>query len=411
MSRPLNIVFLTVADLPEGMGHTARLRTFVETLTDLDHRVTIWNEHAMSDTSGQTVRGTLGGAPFEYVLGTVERKYGFQAIPLKVRAVLIILRKLSRAHRDRRIDLIILNSLSFYDILPITNWARLHRILTIQCYEDDRMELVSKERLGLARRLFGVNAWLADRCCSTLADAIIVISHYLKAKYDSLTRDSSRVHVIPPIIDCEEWRIPNESVTDCPKLLYTGSLAEQDELEGVIEALDVLKRNGLRFSALILGAESSNPRTKQLRDLIESRDLGDRVELRGYVPVGVVKRELANSNILLALRRDTVWAQSGQSTKLSEYLASGRIVITTPVGDNERYLDDGKSALFVSCKLDRDEIVSVMERAMVQPELRAKIGAAGRHVAEMNFDKEIVRSRLNEILNLVDEVGEKSGKR
>jgi glycosyltransferase involved in cell wall biosynthesis len=398
VNRALNIVLITVADLPEGTGHTSRLRTLVETLTELGHRVTILNEHAMSGNPGQCVRGTLGGAEFEYVLGTIERTYGFRATFLKLKAVLALLHKLSRAHRDRRIDLIILNSLSFYDILPMTVWARLHHVLTIQCYEDERLEIVSRERLGLARRLFGLNAWLADRWCSRLADAIIVISTYLKKKYDSLTGEPAKVHVLTTIIDCQEWRTPDEPLASCPRLLYTGSLTEHDEIENVVEALALLKQRGLKFSLLILGPDVAKPRAKQLQIQIERRDLADCVEIRSYVPMDIVKKELCNSNILLALRRDTVWARSGQSTKLSEYLASGRLVITTAVGDNDKYLRDGQSALFVSCKLDSDEIADTLQRALLFPEYRKKLGAAGRRVAEMNFDKRVAACRVNEII-------------
>jgi glycosyltransferase involved in cell wall biosynthesis len=395
----LTIVIVTVADLPEGTGHTARLRTFANALADLGHCVMIWNEHGMSNIPGQRVSGTLGSVPFEYVLGTTDRRYGFGATLLKLRAVRTILRRLHSAHRNRGVHLILLNSLSFYDTVPITLWARRHNVPTIQCFEDERMEIVSRERMGIARRLFGINAWVADRWCSRFADAIIVISHYLKQKYDSLTGEPSKVHIVPTIIDCDEWRAPEEPKTECPHLLYTGSLTEHDEVENVIRALALLKRRGLKFSLLTLGAQPSNLRTTQLRVLIEKCDLTDRVEVRGYVPADDVKKEVACANILLALRRDSVWAQSGQSTKISEYLASGRIVITTPVGDNAKYLRDGETALFVASAERIDEIVRVIEVALRSSDLRRKIGAAGRCVAELNFDKRIAQTRLGEIID------------
>src|SRR5262249_18779956 len=327
--------------------------------------------------------------------------YGFGATVLKIRAVHTILEKLRDAHQDHGVDLVLLNSLSFYDMVPITRWARRHGVGTVQCYEDERMEIVSREKLGLARRMFGLNAWVSDRWCSRLANAIIVISHYLKQKYDSLTGAPSKVYIVPTIIDCEDWRLPGETVSNSPRLLYTGSLTEHDEVEKVVEALGSLKHRGLNFSLLNLGADASNARTNALRNLIETFDLADRVELRGYVPVAIVKEELANANVLLALRRDTVWAQSGQSTKVSEYLASGRLVITTPVGDNSKYLRDGESALFVSSASNVEEIARVLELALRSPDLRRKIGAAGRHVAEMNFDKRVAQRRLTEIIEAV----------
>lgn len=395
------IVIVTVADLPEGTGHTSRLRTLADALAGLGHQVAIWNEHAMSKSPGQQVSGTISGVPFEYVLGTTNRRYGFGATLLKLRAVFRILQKLRSAQQNHQVDLILLNSLSFYDMLPITLWAQRHDVPTIQCYEDERMEIVSKERLGVARRLFGLNAWLADRWCSRLANAIIVISHYLKQKYDSLTGEPSRVHTVPTIIDCEEWRFPDETATNSPLLLYSGSLTEHDEVENIVEAVGLLKQRGINFTFLILGADASNPRTAELKRLIEKRDLVDRIELRGYVPMAIVKKELANSNILLALRRDSVWAQSGQSTKVSEYLASGRLVVTTPVGDNTKYLRDGESALFVSSASDVDGIAHALEVALRSYDLRHKIGTAGRQVAEMNFDKRVAQRRLTEIIRTV----------
>jgi glycosyltransferase involved in cell wall biosynthesis len=359
----LNFVIVTVADLPEGTGHTSRLRTLADALASLGHSGVIWNEHAMSNAPGQCASGSIAGVPFEYVLGTIDRRYGFAATGLKIRAVRRIIKKLNEAHQTSRVDLILLNSLSFYDIMPITLWARRNRVPTIQCYEDERMEIVSQEHMGTARRLFGINAWIADRWCSRLAEAIIVISHYLKQKYDLLTGEPSKIHVVPTIIDCEEWRAPDELPTDRPRLLYTGSLTEHDEVENVIDALGLLKQRGLNFSFLVFGADARNSRTATLKKLIETFNLSDRVELRGYVPTTTIKKELATANILLALRRDTVWAQSGQSTKVSEYLASGRLVVTTPVGDNAKYLRDGDSALFVQSACNVDDIARVLEVA------------------------------------------------
>ncbi len=76
----LNIVFITKADLPEGQGHTARLRTFVRTLTLLGHRVSIWNEHSLGvvPSSEQMVEGQLDGANYRYVLGTLDRGHGIR---------------------------------------------------------------------------------------------------------------------------------------------------------------------------------------------------------------------------------------------------------------------------------------------------------------------------------------------
>src|SRR5271157_6419071 len=89
MLRPLNIVFITKADLPEGQGHTVRLRTFVRALALLGHRVSIWNQHSLGvvPMSEQKVEGQLDGANYRYVLGTLERGYGIRSLGTKFQAM------------------------------------------------------------------------------------------------------------------------------------------------------------------------------------------------------------------------------------------------------------------------------------------------------------------------------------
>src|SRR5215475_2864415 len=83
----LSIGFVTVADLPEGCGRTARLRALVGALVGMGHRVVIWNQHGLESSGAEQATGELAGAHFEYVLGTTARQRGFRAFGLKFRAV------------------------------------------------------------------------------------------------------------------------------------------------------------------------------------------------------------------------------------------------------------------------------------------------------------------------------------
>src|SRR5882724_11162694 len=78
----LCISVVTVANLPQGMGRTARLRTLAAALVGMGHRVEIWNQHSLETAGMQQVSGDLCGARYEYVLGTIERERGFRAIKL-----------------------------------------------------------------------------------------------------------------------------------------------------------------------------------------------------------------------------------------------------------------------------------------------------------------------------------------
>jgi len=397
-TRALSIGFVTVADLPEGSGRTGRLRALVGALVGMGHRVTIWNQHGLGLPGVGRVSGELGGARFEYVLGKTERSHGFRAASLKLQAVTQVMRRVREAARRRELDLIVFNNLAFYDTYPITRLARRLGIPTIQCYEDERLEVVMASKLGLARRIFGWNSWLADRWCSRMADQLWVISSYLKEKYARLSRHPERVRIIPTIVDCEAWKVPPEPETPMPVILYSGSFGEQEDIAKTTEALGVLRRQNIPFRMRFLGADPQLPGVPVLRTLVKSLGLEDCVDIKGFCVAEVVKQEVAQASILVNLRTNSIWSQSGLSTKLSEYLAAGRTVLTTDIGDNARYVENGKSAIVVSVDDSAERVAAILKEPLQDPALRRRLGEGARQAALRHFDVPVVQRKMREAL-------------
>jgi glycosyltransferase involved in cell wall biosynthesis len=397
------IVFITATDLPEGGGHTSRLKSVADALSRNGHRILILNEHALgiAPVSTRRPRGTVSGVPYEYVLGKVERQYGFGVLREKSQAVTSIWKRITRLHKQGEVDILWFNHLSFYDTYPLTILAKRLGIPTIQAYEDERLELVSEEPLSLARRVFALNSYLADRWCPATADAIVVISNYLVEKYSRLSRQPSKVHLIPTVIDCDLWGCGPEVVNDVPRILYSGSFGEQDDLEQLLTALSIVRQRGLQFKFIMLGGtsrEGETDRQARIAAHIRQLELTGFVERRGFVPLEEVRVELSRANVLVNIRRDGVWGRAGLSTKLSEYLASGRLVIASILGDVGKYLKDGESALLVSPKCDPHEISTALMGALASADLRARIGMRGRQVALANFDIPVVQARFRSVM-------------
>ena len=399
--RPLDIAFVTVADLPEGGGNTSRLRTLVMALQRAGHRVRIWNQHALgvAPATSLAVTGELARVPFEYVLGTTERGRGFGTIRSKTRAVREISRRAADARRTGSLDVLWFNCPSLYDLAPLSRVARRLGVATVQSYEDERLEVVSTERLPLSQRLFGLNSRLGDRLGPRWADAVVVISHYLREKYEPLCREPSRVFLVPTIVDCADWRLGPEEETDVPHVLYSGAFGEQDDLEGLIDALSLLPDRGLVYSATLLGGtERTAERLAHLRRRVNGLKLSDRVTLPGFVPRDRVRSAIARSHVLVNIRTGGVWSCSGLATKLSEYLAAGRAVIASSVGDVDRYLNDGENALLVRPGATPLEIADTLERALDAPLLRERLADAARRTARTHFDVPVAQALLDEVL-------------
>jgi hypothetical protein len=111
------------------------------------------------------------------------------------------------------------------------------------------------------------------------------------------------------------------------------------------------------------GNERHADRMTRIRQQIERLGLESFIEIRGFVPLAAVKTQLCQSQILLNIRREGIYSRSGLSTKLSEYLASGRLVISSEVGDVSKYLVCNNFSLKLKILLFGFGFVSVLKVA------------------------------------------------
>lgn len=94
---------------------------------------------------------------------------------------------------------------------------------------------------------------------------------------------------------------------------------------------------------------------------------------------------MKNADCLVLARPDSLQARAGFPTKLGEYLATGRPVVVTKVGEIPRYLEDGVNAYLAesgSAESVREKILEVLKDS----ERAERIGAAGKEVAKRCFD-------------------------
>jgi glycosyltransferase involved in cell wall biosynthesis len=398
-SQSLNVVFVTLADLPEGGGSTSRLKMLARATSECGHDVTLLNEHASGCAPTQVLKaaGHIGKVEYKYILGSVDRKFGLRSIGFKLRVVSALAKEIRTRHAAKKIDLLWFNHLSFYDTYPLTRLSQSLSIPTIQSYEDERFQKAFKMR-SLSSTLFAVNAHLADYYCPRTADSVIVISRYLEQKYAARVRDRSKLHIVPTIVDCDYWDVGSEPASAVPVLLYAGTFSEQDEIENLLAAVSLLRSRGRSFRLVALGANRDSRHAGKLSSKIRDLHLGDVLELRGFVGLDEVKRQVAGANILLNVRRDSLWSRSGLSTKMSEYLASGRPVVCTDLGDVAMYVKHGQSAMLVPPTTTAEQIAAAIDLLLASPELRQKIGRAGREVAAKYFGLRAASEKIERII-------------
>ncbi|NJO25607.1 MAG: glycosyltransferase [Bacteroidia bacterium] len=97
-------------------------------------------------------------------------------------------------------------------------------------------------------------------------------------------------------------------------------------------------------------------------------------------------------------RVNTKFANAGFPFKLGEFLASGKAVVATSVGDVPNYLFNDINAMVVQPN-SVDDLIDALLQLIENPDKRKRLGAEARKTAEKCFDSDKVGMKLLDIFS------------
>jgi len=213
------------------------------------------------------------------------------------------------------------------------------------------------------------------------AEAIIAISNILKNYYIELGVEAAKIHVIPNGADPEKFR-PCEKPVDMVEkyalqekivIGWIGSLVGWSGIENLIAmALHVLE-NYPNVAFMMVGGGANK---EFFQEKLHIKNYAPRVILTGTVPHDEVPQYLAGMDIVLApYPQLPFWYPS--SLKIFEYMAAGKAVIASDIGQVGEVIKDGKNGLLIDP--DGDEALLRKTVTLVEnEELRKRLGAQAR---------------------------------
>jgi len=188
-----------------------------------------------------------------------------------------------------------------------------------------------------------------------------------------------------------------ETQTGDSFILWCGNAASSPkDISFMLEVMAQVSKAGCA-SRLVIAGRTTEQFMRDVRKLIEERNIPDGIiEIAGYLPDEELSRCMsAASGLLLPLWADEERSVCRFPTKLAEYLATARPVITSPVGEVGVYLSAGPSA-FLCPSGDVAAYAGAVEKIVQDRRMAAEVGMRGRKVAEENFD---YRTHANELLD------------
>ncbi len=389
MAEKINVVVMAQVQYPQGMAATRRVQNFVEYLA-LDGRF----EVRVLVLRGGRVRlgedalsGEWRGVP--YVTIGADIRPGMGAL-LKAPRYYLEGAAFLRRHKRAGKNVLYVYDYPSTDNLPMLMQARMagYRIV-FDIVEDIAVQGSAPDVLA---RVKNRSARVLSRTMWMFADAAAAISSRLMEKMRRASRGRFEVVHCPINVRCEDFDFGPPAFGRPVRVFYGGTFDEKDGVENLIAAFEMVCRDRADVN-LVLTGRGGRERMEAVMERIARSECREKILYMGYLAGEDFRRELESADILCVTRTGSAFAEAGFPFKLGEYLATGRPVVASKVGDVGEYLEDRRDAVLVRPD-DAGAIADGILWLIGHPDEARATGAAGKAVAAENFDWRVVGEKL-----------------
>ncbi len=264
--------------------------------------------------------------------------------------------------------------------------ALLSRVLRIPLVLEFNSSEVWKGRYWGGLRLVRA-AMLVERINLRAADRVVVVSQVLRDELISAGVPSDKIVVNPNGVDPTIFRPDRDGLAVRRHLGpgsevvvgFSGTFGAWHGIPTLTRALPMVVEARGCVHWLLMG---DGPERVLIDRAIEQGDLRRSVTLTGMLPHAQMPDYLAACDILVSPHGTQVDGGEffGSPTKLYEYMAMGRPIVASRVGQIAEVLSDEASALLVPPD-DAAALCRAVVRLVDDPGLRARLGAAAREAA------------------------------
>ena len=343
-------ILITSMNFPSGGAGATYLNLFCRGIVSSGRsvKVLLLKGHAFGSFKYKGPRKSIteNGIPYTY-LGLTQRP----DTPIKklLEEVLSLIRLISYLvsliGKHRPVRLLIFNSEVQYNI-PILAFSKIFRFNVIKFVAEiiDPSEFTDSFFGRIKRVGYDYNY----KVLNIKSDKLLVFSHYLKTFYHELGYDQSKIMVQPNLTDFDFWEPVNSNIRYT--FGYSGAPYLKDGLHDLFKAISLLKREHPEITLLVIGDVTfGKSLIPSLKAECEVLWISENVSFTGLVELAMVKKYLAECGILAITRPSTLQTKAGFPTKLGEYFATKRPVLSTDFGDMKEYFTDEKDIIMAEC--------------------------------------------------------------
>jgi glycosyltransferase involved in cell wall biosynthesis len=235
-------------------------------------------------------------------------------------------------------------------------------------------------KFGSRKNLFYRLLILMERYSCRSADAVISTNESYKRivlRRHGLRPESVFIVRNDPEVEAEPTRpLPREASIGGPtKLLYVGSINNQDGVDLLIKSLHLLVRQ-LRQTKIHCTVIGDGDHLKSVRRLCDELGIGSFLTFTGYIhDRRIVKEYIAEADICLETAPDNEANRKSTFIKVMEYMLAGKPVVAFDLDETRFTLQD--SGLLVSPNR-LDHFANAIQKLIEDPPERRRLGEMAR---------------------------------
>lgn len=262
--------------------------------------------------------------------------------------------------------------------------------------------------MALENRTFNKNAWQlplvpewTERLTLKLADRVYTVSIALRNYFIEQGVDAKKISVIPNGVDIERFRPENDGSGIREKYglqenVVLGFIGSFHYWHGV-ECLEAyIERLWAKYGTLGFLLVGDGPLKASLEEKFRSKPFADKVVFAGYVEHEAIPQYLAAMDIVLAPYPALTFFYFSP-LKLFEYMAAGKAVVASRVGQIEEMVEDGVSGLLCEPG-DVGQLVTKCRELIRNEALRRSLGENARASVCDNYSWRYNASRVVSLL-------------
>lgn len=258
----------------------------------------------------------------------------------------------------------------------------------------------------MAQPLTGLLRWSAARQFRynlVTADRVICVSEQLKSHLVKVWKISSeKILVFPNGVDVEKFQPdPRLSMkvraslgmTESPLILFVGNFYEWHDVGALLDAFHAVLAEHPQARLVLVGDGSTR---KQMERRAVDLGVSHAVRFTGLIPHADVPRYMASADVAVVPYPRMDQENWLSPLKLFEYMASGRAIVASSVGQVAEIVEHERNGLLIPPG-DAKAMADAIKRLIVDDGLRTRLGQQARQDAVQKHSWETYISRLEDV--------------